>query len=159
MGPNRSVEVWREGAALAVTTGDRSPTCRMMSAWTAHLRLPHRYGRSAHNGITMLLVTVEAWPDSVIVRVAGMPNERTARLDAEFDQAMRTWAAARALGDDSRPPQDPGASALERLGLTIRDAAGTPYRLVVSSTGGTGTEWRGEWVFRPGPPASSRNWS
>lgn len=105
------------------------------------------------DGITMLLVTVEAWPDSVVIRVAGLPNERMAAIEAEYQQAIEAWAAARSeKTGPSRPPREPGAAALGRLGLTIRDDLGTPYRVAAGSAGGTGTEWRGEWVFRPGPP-------
>jgi hypothetical protein len=106
------------------------------------------------DGITMLLITVEAWPDSVVVRVAGLPNERTASLEAEYRRAIEAWAAARGEGGPTRPPREPGAAALGRLGLTIRDDLGTPYRVAAGSTGGTGSEWRGEWVFRPGPPSA-----
>jgi hypothetical protein len=121
------------------------------------------------DGITMLLVTVEAWPDSVVVRVAGLPNERMAALEAEYQHAIETWAAARGERGPSRPPREPGAAALGRLGLTIRDDLGTPYRVATGSAGGTangaavGLRWPAATVTKassvlcwPGPHARQR---
>jgi hypothetical protein len=31
------------------------------------------------------------WSDEIVIRMRGLPNELTARLDAEFHEALETW--------------------------------------------------------------------
>jgi hypothetical protein len=102
--------------------------------------------------ITLVLVSVEFWPESIVLRVAGLPNATTAHLDAEHQERLQTWLATRMAGDqDIPPPTEPGVVHLSRLNPTIHDDVETPYTFAGGSMGGTGTEWRGEWLFRPGP--------
>ncbi|GAA4445827.1 hypothetical protein [Phytohabitans houttuyneae] len=60
------------------------------------------------------------------------------------------------MPETNPPPDESGIQRLRRLGPSIRDDAGTRYVLVSSGMGGTGSEWRGEWSFRPGPPPAAR---
>lgn len=108
--------------------------------------------------IALLLVTVEFWADSTVLRVAAIPNATTARLTAEHRRDLDAWAADRRRGEPetSPPPEDPGYRRMRRLGPTLHDDAGTRYVLVTAGMGGSGTEWRGEWVFRPGAPPAAR---
>lgn len=111
------------------------------------------------NGVTLVLASVELWTRSVRVRIAGLNNAISDRLDEEHRTALHGWASkvrdAHARGDvPEDPPPEPGARLLDtRLALT--DDIGTEYRYVGGSAGGSNTEWRLETVFEPGAPAGA----
>jgi hypothetical protein len=80
------------------------------------------------DGIDVLLVSVEVWPEHVVVRFAA------------------SGGRADELGSDLLAP----------LELTLEDDVGTVYRARSSNIGGTGSEWHGDWFFAGGVPESVR---
>lgn len=109
------------------------------------------------NGIEIALISVELWPKQLIVRLAALPSETTEgqqrRHEAEFEEWGERLVAA---GKDAAgtPPEQPGTRLLGSLQLAVEDGAGTTYEPRSSSTGGTGSEWRGDWFFTTDAPAS-----
>jgi hypothetical protein len=99
------------------------------------------------DGVELVLVSVEAWPDEVVVRMRGLPSRRTAELEAAFEEALHEW------GRDPRsePPTQPGERVFD-LDVRLADALDTAYSPSSSARGGTGTMFRADWTFRPGPP-------
>ena len=100
------------------------------------------------DGIDVLLVSVELWPEHLVVRLAGLPNEitrdRLRRHELEFEQWGRT-----ASGD---PPEEPGTRLLAPLRIAVDDDAGTTYTPRSGNTGGSGSEWHGDWFFAAAVP-------
>ena len=78
------------------------------------------------DGIDVLLVSVEVWPDRVVVRLA-----------AAGDRAEQ-------LGSDLLAP----------LELAVEDDVGTTYTARSSNAGGSGSEWHGDWFFAAAVPHS-----
>ena len=112
------------------------------------------------NGVTLVLASVELWTRSVHLRIAGLNNATSDRLDEQHRQALDGWAkkvrdahARSTVPED--PPREPGARLLD-MGLALADDVGTEYRSTTSSAGGTGSEWRLEASFEPGTPAGAR---
>jgi hypothetical protein len=101
----------------------------------------------ARAGVELVLVSVEAWPDEVMVRLRGVPSTTTERLEAEFERALEVWHQA---GREGVPPQQPA----ERIfpDVRISDDVGTEYALRSSARGGSNTMFRADYVFVPGPP-------
>jgi hypothetical protein len=75
-------------------------------------------------GIDVLLVSVELWPEHVVVRLA-----------ASGDRAEE-------LGSDLLAP----------LRISVEDDAPTTYAPRSGSIGGSGSEWHGDWFFAAGVP-------
>jgi len=76
------------------------------------------------DGIDVLLVSVELWPQQLVVRLA-----------ASVELAER-------LGSDL----------LAGLEVAVDDDLGTTYTPRTSNTGGTGSEWHGDWFFAAAVP-------
>jgi hypothetical protein len=106
------------------------------------------------DGLELALVSVELWPDEVVVRLAGMPSARTAPLEAEFETAHEEWGRRRAGGADEPPPAQPAERVFD-LDVGLDDGSGTRYRGISSERGGTGTMFRAAWTFAPGVPQES----
>lgn len=112
------------------------------------------------NGVTLVLASVELWTRSVRLRIAGLNNATSDRLDDEHRTAFEGWGAkvreAQARGsrmpDD--PPREPGARLLD-MDLTLTDDLDTEYRGTVSSAGASNTEWRLEVAYEPGVPVGA----
>jgi hypothetical protein len=102
-------------------------------------------------GIEVVLVSVEAWPDEVVVRLRGLPTDLTARLDASFHEDLERWHAEGAYGP---PPPQPADEVFD-LDVSVGDDAETRYAFYSSAIGGTERMFRAEWTFRPGPPESA----
>lgn len=107
-----------------------------------------------------MLATVELWCQRLFIRLCAAQNERTRALDVkwareieQFDHEVQT---ARERGDTTRRelPEQPGA-VLSRIPLVVGDDLGTAYTNTGRQSGGTGTEWRGEWGFAPGVPSAA----
>ena len=49
-------------------------------------------------GVELVLVSVEAWPDEVVVRMRGLPSDVTTQLDADFGEALEAWHRAGSAG-------------------------------------------------------------
>lgn len=112
------------------------------------------------NGVTLVLASVELWTRSVRLRIAGLNNVTSDRLDDEHRRALHRWAEkARDAHAEGRlpdvPPTDAGARMLD-MRLTLTDDLGTRYRSSGSMAGGSGHEWRFEGAFEPGMPATAR---
>jgi hypothetical protein len=98
--------------------------------------------------IDIVLVSVEAWPDEIVVRMRGLPTALTAKLGAEFHEALVAWHRE----GRGRPPPDQPADEIFDFDVFLGDDSGTQYRPVASARGGTGTMFRADWTFVPGPP-------
>jgi hypothetical protein len=103
------------------------------------------------DGVELVLVSVEAWPDEVVVRLRGLPTDLTARLEASFHDGLERWHAEGAHG--SPPPQP--ADAVFDFDVSVSDDAETRYAPKSSARGGTGTMFRADWKFEPGPPPAA----
>jgi hypothetical protein len=99
-------------------------------------------------GVELMLVSVEAWPDEVVVRMRGLPNDVTAELETDFGEALEAWHRA---GRGDSPPRQP-AEWVFPLDVEVADDLGTAYASHSSSRGGSGTMFRADYVFTPGPP-------
>jgi hypothetical protein len=71
------------------------------------------------DGIDVLLVSVELWPQHLVVRLATSGDR------------------AEQLGDDLLAP----------LEVTVEDDVGTTYTARSAAIGGTGSEWHSDWFF------------
>ena len=111
------------------------------------------------DGIEIALISVELWPKHLVVRLAALPSETTdgqqRQHEADFEQwGERLVAAGKEVAGD--PPEQPGTRLLAPLQLAVEDDAGTTYTPRSSNTGGTGSEWHGDWFFTPDAPPFSR---
>jgi len=106
------------------------------------------------DGVEVVLVSVEVWPDEVVVRARGLPSERTADLEREFSEALEGWREQG--GDGDTVPRQP-AERIFDLDVSVADDAGTAYSLSTSARGGSGTMFRAEWAFVPGPSEAARS--
>jgi hypothetical protein len=102
------------------------------------------------DGIEVALVSVELWPQHLVVRLAAIPNEITADRQRRYEMELERWGEA-ASGD---PPEQPGTRLLAALRLAVEDDVGTAYAPRSSNTGGTGSEWHGDWFFAAEVPES-----
>jgi|tagenome__1003787_1003787.scaffolds.fasta_scaffold20940939_5 hypothetical protein len=103
------------------------------------------------DGVTVMLVSVEAWPDEIVVRMRGLPSEVTARLDTEFHEALEAWHRE---GRTSPLPQQP-ADQIFDIDILVSDDVGTLYAVRQAGRGGSSRMFRAEWTFQPGPPDSA----
>jgi hypothetical protein len=106
----------------------------------------------SREGVDVALISVEVWSAGVIVRLAGLPNERTEALDRYYHETLDAWAHAGRAGS---PPKQPAEDVFD-IDLALSDDSGTSYTLRAASKGGSGRMFRAEWSFEPGPPESSR---
>jgi hypothetical protein len=102
------------------------------------------------DGVELVLVSVEAWPDELMVRLRGFPSATTARLEAEHEQALGAWHDA---GADGAPPYQPAERIFPEV--SISDNVETAYAIRSSARGGSGTMFRADYVFVPGPQEST----
>jgi hypothetical protein len=106
------------------------------------------------HGVEVVLVSIEVWPDDVMVRARGLPSERTAALEDEFSDALER--SNRQGGDRDAAPRQP-AELIYDVAVSVADDAGTAYSLTTSAQGGSGTIFRAEWSFAPGPPQAAQS--
>src|SRR3954452_8136468 len=92
------------------------------------------------DGVELVLVSVEAWPDELMVRLRGFPSATTARLEAEHEQALGAWHDA---GADGAPPYQPAerifpevsiSDNVERRTRSVHLPAGEAARCSVPTT-------------------------
>jgi hypothetical protein len=105
----------------------------------------------SHEGVDVALISVEVWSAGVIVRLGGLPNERTDALDRNYHETLDAWARA---GRKGSPPNQPAEDIFD-VALGLSDDLETSYVLQATSMGGSGRMFRAEWSFEPGPPESS----
>jgi hypothetical protein len=105
-------------------------------------------------GVEVVLVSVEAWPDEVVVRTRGLPSARTSALQRGFDEALEGWH--RRGRDRNAVPAQP-AEGIFDVEVSVTDDAGTMYSPTASARGGGGTMFRADWVFVPGPPPAAHS--
>src|SRR5438309_1830877 len=74
-------------------------------------------------GVELVLVSVEAWSDEVVVRMRGLPNDVTTQLDADSGRALEAWHRD---GSEGTPPQQP-AEWVFPLDVEVMDDVGTAY--------------------------------
>ena len=112
------------------------------------------------DGIDIALISVELWPSRVVVRLAALPSETTDREQRRHEAEFEQWgkrlveAGKDAAGD---PPEQPGTRLLGSLQIAVEDDAGRTYTFRSGNTGGSGSEWHGDWFFTvDAPPAAGR---
>jgi len=105
------------------------------------------------DGVEVVLVSVEVWRDEVVVRARGLPSEGTVAFEREFSDALERWN--RQGADRAALPRQP-AERIFDLDVSVADGAGTAYSPTSSARGGSGTMFRAEWSFVPGPPKTAR---
>ncbi len=98
-------------------------------------------------------MSVEVWRDEVVVRARGLPSEGTVAFEREFSDALERWN--RQGADRAALPRQP-AERIFDLDVSVADGAGTAYSPTNSAQGGSGTMFRAEWSFVPGPPEAAR---
>jgi hypothetical protein len=106
----------------------------------------------AVDGTDVVLLTVEAWPMRIRVRLTALPDAMTDRLDADYAARMLEWQQRGVERPDEDFPEMPGSAFFGRLRFSLRDAAGTPYAMEGGQSAGSGSEWETSWQFRPGLP-------
>ena len=104
--------------------------------------------------VDVVLLSVEVWPDEVVVRARGVPSRRTAGLEREFSEGLQEWHERSA--DRDLVPRQP-AERIFDLDVSVADDAGTVYSPSGSARGGSGTMFRAEWAFQPGPSEAARS--
>jgi hypothetical protein len=88
------------------------------------------------DGIEIALISVELWPNHLVVRLAALPGE-------VFDERLRQHGDA---------PGGHGTRVLLDLEIAVDDDAGTIYTPRSRNTGGSGSEWHGDWFFAADVP-------
>jgi hypothetical protein len=104
------------------------------------------------DGIEVVLVSVEVWRDHLIVRLAALPNDHTEDLQRRYELELERWGQTRS----GAHPEQPGTRLLAPLEVAVEDDAEAAYAPVSSSSGGSGSEWHGDWFFRGEVPESVR---
>jgi hypothetical protein len=94
--------------------------------------------------------------DEVVVRARGLPSERTTALEREFGEALEGWHQQGRDREAAAVPAQP-AERIFDVEISVADAAGTVYSTTGAARGGSGTMFRAEWVFVPGPPDAARS--
>jgi hypothetical protein len=104
---------------------------------------------SERAGVEVVLVTVEAWPEDVVVRFRALPSELAASLEAGYWTELEAWHSRGRREAGSAPTQP-----AERIdfAVSLADDTGTTYAPVSSAVGGSGRMLSADWVFSPGPP-------
>ena len=105
------------------------------------------------DGIEVVLVSVEVWRDEVVVRARGLPVEGAVALESEFSDALERWNRQ---GSDRDAMARQPAERIFDLDVSVADGVGTAYSATSSARGGSGTTFRAEWSFVPGPPEAAR---
>jgi hypothetical protein len=80
------------------------------------------------DGIDVLLVSIEVWPEHLVVRLAASGDH------------------AEELGSDLLAPVE----------VAVEDDAGNTHSPRSSNMGGSGSEWHGDWFFAAAVPDSVR---
>jgi hypothetical protein len=111
------------------------------------------------DGIQIALISIEVWQERLVVRLAALPSETTGdqqrRHEGDFERwGERLVAAGKEVAGN--PPEQPGTRLLAPLQLTVEDDAGTTYTARSANTGGTGSEWHGDWFFVGSAPSVGR---
>jgi hypothetical protein len=104
------------------------------------------------DGIDVLLVSLELWPQHVVVRLAGLPNEITDDQERRYELEFEHWGRT----VPGNPPEQPGTRLLGPLRVTVDDDARTTYTPRSAATGGSGSEWHGDWFFAAAVPETVR---
>lgn len=102
-----------------------------------------------------MLATELRYNESVVVVIGeAEENETTKRLTALSEQRLNEWAEVVEAHPDRKLDQQDTAEIFSHLLVELDDGRGGIYRWTGSAFGGTGTEWRAEWHFTPGPDPS-----
>lgn len=109
--------------------------------------------RAKHDGLTVVLTSVDNTEEAVVLQLALSDDQATTERLAAWEAAHERWnerwlAAGHPTGN---PPAQP-AEAVNQLEMALLDDVGTAYRIVASSAGGTGTERLASIRFAPGVP-------
>ncbi len=98
----------------------------------------------------LLLVSVEAWPDRVRIRLAVSANAEVAvdALDVTLAEMVGSWD--RGGDSDWLASEHPFTQFFQRIDFSLHDSAATPYWRSNASVGGSGSDWEASWLFRPG---------
>src|SRR4029077_10494641 len=78
----------------------------------------------------------------------GLPTDLTALHEDDFREALEAWHCS---AGGASPPQQP-AEWVFPDDVEVTDDVGTAYEARSSALGGSGTMFRPDYVFTPGPP-------
>jgi hypothetical protein len=106
------------------------------------------------DGVALMLVSIEMWPDEVVVRARGLPSELTVALEHEFGEALER--SHREGADKEALPLKPFEQ-IFNVNVSVADDVGTAYSPTHSARGGSGRMFRAEWFFAPGPPDAAQS--
>jgi hypothetical protein len=116
----------------------------------------------AWEGLQLGLLSVELWPDVLVVRAAGVAESVEAKEREErHRREHREWVAGvgRAHRESRELPEGPLHpldEPLSRLQLSVSDDVATSYRWTSNGRGGASWDFSGEWFFAPAPPAGAK---
>ena len=103
-------------------------------------------------GTEVHLLTVEAWDERVVVRMAGAMNDVIRAELAGYGARLAAWHERCLAGSDEWPPKLPGDLIFQELTVRLTDDLGTEFTWSSGLTGGSGTEMLCEWSFEPAMP-------
>ena len=106
------------------------------------------------DSVQVALLSVELWPDQVVVRLAGLPDDALSQHAKAYSEELEEWGSRPEPDAGHRPPSQP-AEAIYEFEVGLADDVGTDYRLTGSARGGTGHLFRAEWLFAPGAPETA----
>lgn len=99
----------------------------------------------------LLLLSVEHWTATVVVRLGLIESELTRNASDVFTRELRERG-----GRPPDFPQSPAHEALASVRIAVTDDAGTEYEFASGSgpswNGKSGVEWARDAAFWPGPP-------
>lgn len=95
------------------------------------------------DGIAVGLLSVEVWPNRVVMHLAAYADDRTRELSARWHAQLATWKQTR----QGAPPRDPSVTLLDELDVQVQDEFGTRYARSVGTAGGEEGEWSSTLYF------------
>jgi hypothetical protein len=105
------------------------------------------------DGVSVVLVAIELWTSTVIVRIAATGGPEADTGASTPGGTTTWWGAAGASRAEAQPPR-PWGLMLLRLSLALSDDVGTTYLPKGGQAGGE-PPWRAEQCFMPRVPASA----
>jgi hypothetical protein len=97
------------------------------------------------DGVGVVLLGVEVWPDRVVLSMAMAAAGRADGLLAAYQSQFEEWSAR----PEGRMPRQPARALVEDVRIELDDDAGTVFAFSGGHAGGTGTEWAATRMFTP----------
>jgi hypothetical protein len=108
--------------------------------------------------VDVYLLTVEAWNDLVLVRTVGAMTEPAQKLVAADIARSAEWSQRQRPGSTEPPPRSAAERLAQSLAIALADDAGTEFRLLGRSSGGSyrsGDALYCQWTFTPSMAAAA----